>query len=69
VLADRLRIVQCRIDRPGVQRVIVLLVDGLIGIELKKSILRSVISVAVVDVDCSGQVQGKCPVRFFELMP
>ena len=69
VLADRLRIVECRTDRPGMQGVKVMLVDGLGGIELKKGILGPIIPVAIVDVDGSGQVQGQGPVGFFELMP
>ena len=68
MFADGLRIVQGRTDRPGMQGVIVVLVDGLVGIELEKGILGPIIPVAVVDVDGSGQVQGQGPVGFFELM-
>jgi len=46
-----------------------MLVDGLVGIELKKSILRFIIPVTVVDIGRSGQVEGQGPVGFFELMP
>ena len=46
-----------------------MLIDILIGIEFVESILRSVVSVAIVDIGRPGEVQGEGAIGFFELMP
>ena len=66
MLADRLRIVERWTDGPGMEGVEIVLVDVLKRVELVEGILRIVVSVAVVDVDGAGEVEGEGLVRLFE---
>jgi len=59
VLADRFRVVEGGADRPGMQGIEVMLVDVLKGIQLVVGILGIVISIAVVDIGRSGQIEGQ----------
>jgi len=69
VFTYRLGIVEGRADGPGMERVVIVLIDILVGIEFIESILRSVVPVAVVDIGGPGEVQGQGTIGLFELMP
>ena len=66
MFADRLRIVERGADRPGMQGVEVMLVDVLVGIQFVKGILGFVKSVSVIDIGCTGQIEGEGAVLLFK---
>ena len=59
VFADRFGVVEGRTDRPGVQRIEVMLVDVLKGIELVEGVAGIVISVTIISIGGAGQVEGQ----------
>lgn len=69
MFTDGLGIVERRVDRPGMQGVVIVLIDVLAGIQLVECILGIVISIAIVDVGGSGDVEGQGPVGFLEPVP
>ena len=69
MFADGLGIVQGGVDRIGMQRIVVVLVDGLVRIQFVKIVPGIIEPVAIIDVDSSGKVQGQGPVGLFEFMP
>ena len=66
MFANGLGIIEGRADRPGMQRIVIVLVDVLGGIEFVKSVVRSIVPVAIVDVGGPGEIQGEGAVGFFE---
>lgn len=68
MFADRLGIVEGRADRIRMERVVIVLIDILIGIQFVKGVVGSIITVAVVDVSGPGEVEGQGAVGLFELM-
>ena len=50
------------------ERVVIVLVDVLIGIQFVESILRSVVPVAIVDIGGPGEVKGQGAIGLFEFM-
>ena len=68
MFADRLGIIQGRTDRPGVQRIVIVLVNSLVRIQFVKIVPGIIETITIIDVRRPGKVQGQGPEGFFEFM-